>query len=391
MGRRIGMEVSIAVAEAAGLADVDVVAAYPITPQTHIVEHLAEMVAAGRLDAEFVPVESEHSAMSVCIGSSAAGARTFTSTSSQGLALMNEVVFIAASLRLPIVMASVNRSLSGPLSIWNDHSDVMSVRDCGWIQIFVENGQEAFDHVLIGFRIGEDPRVLMPVMIHMDGFILSHMIEPVEMVPEDLVRKYLPPFQPIHRLHPDQPVTMGAFAMPELFTEAKKAQDEALKGAMPVILQAWEEWARLTSRSYRPVETYRTEGAEVLLLTMGALGETATEAVDRMREKGKAVGAVKLRLWRPFPFDAFRQAVSGASFLVVFDRAISFGGTGGPVSAEVRAALYGEARRPKVVDFVGGLAGRDVSPEDFEKMVDAALGKGDQDRQEAYEIYGVRG
>ncbi|MGQ9652636.1 MAG: transketolase C-terminal domain-containing protein [Thermodesulfobacteriota bacterium] len=390
MARRIGMEVSIAVAEAAGLADVDVVAAYPITPQTHIVEHLAEMVAGGRLDAEFVPVESEHSAMSVCIGSSAAGARTFTSTSSQGLALMNEVVFIAASLRLPIVMAAVNRSLSGPLSIWNDHSDAMSVRDCGWIQIFVENGQEAFDHVLIGFRIGEDRRVLMPVMIHMDGFILSHMIEPVEMVSEELVREYLPPFQPIHRLHPDQPVTMGAFAMPELFTEAKKAQDEALKGAMPVIHQGWEEWARLTGRSYRPVETYRTEGAEVLLLTMGALGETATEAVDRMREKGQAVGAVKLRLWRPFPFGSFREAVSGARLLVVFDRAISFGGPGGPVSAEVRAALYGEPRRPKVVNFIGGLAGRDVSPEDFEKMVDLARSKAEEDRQEAYEIYGVR-
>ncbi len=391
MGRRIGMEVSIAVAEAVGLADVDVVAAYPITPQTHIVEHLAEMVAAGKLDAEFVPVESEHSAMSVCIGSSAAGARTFTSTSSQGLALMNEVVFIAASLRLPIVMAAVNRSLSAPLSIWNDHSDAMSVRDCGWIQIFVENGQEAFDHVLIGFRIGEDRGVLMPVMIHMDGFILSHMIEPVEMVSEELVRRYLPPFQPIHRLHPDKPVTMGAFAVPELFTEAKKAQDEALKQAMPVILQGWEEWARLTGRAYRPVETYRAEGAEVLLLTMGALGETASEAVDRMREKGKAVGAVKLRLWRPFPFDAFRQAVSGASLLVVFDRAISFGGVGGPVSAEVRAALYGEPSRPKVVDFIGGLAGRDVSPEDFEKMVDLAWQRAEVDRQERYEIYGVRG
>jgi len=390
MGRRVGMEVSIAVAEAAGLADVDLVAAYPITPQTHIVEHLAEMVADGRLDAEFVPVESEHSAMSVCIGSSAVGARTFTSTSSQGLALMNEVVFIAASLRLPILMAAVNRSLSGPLSIWNDHSDVMSVRDCGWIQIFVENGQEAFDHVPIGFRVGEDRRVLLPVMIHMDGFILSHMIEPLELVSEELIREYLPPFQPVHRLHPDRPVTMGAFAMPELFTEAKKAQDEALKGAMPVILQGWEEWARLTGRRYSPVETYRAEGAEILLLTMGALGETASEAVDRMRDKGRAVGAVKLRLWRPFPFEALRNAVAGASLLVVFDRAISFGGTGGPVSAEVRAALYGEPRRPKVVDFIGGLAGRDVSPEDFENMLDLALAKAAADRQEGYEIYGVR-
>lgn len=389
MGKRVGMEVSIAVAEAAGLANADVVAAYPITPQTHIVEHLSELVAEGHLDAEFVPVESEHSAMSVCIGSSAAGARTFTSTSAQGLALMNEVVYIASSLRLPIVMAVCNRSLSSPLSIWNDHSDAMSVRDTGWIQVFMENGQETYDHVFYAFRVGEDPRVLLPVMIHMDGFILSHMIEPLEPVSEDLVKRYLPPFAPKHRMHPDKPVTMGAFAMPELFSETKKAQDEALKEAMPVILEGWKEWAELTGRSYKPIETHRTEGAEVLLVTMGSMGETASETVDRMRSQGKAVGLVKIRLWRPFPFEAFRKAVSGAQVLMVFDRCVSFGGQGGPVSSEVRAALYGESHRPRVMNFIGGLAGRDVSPEDFERMVEESL-KRTEDRQENYEIYGVR-
>lgn len=390
MGKRVGMEVSIAVAEAACQADVDVVAAYPITPQTHIVEHLSELVADGHLDAEFVPVESEHSALSVCIGSCAAGARTFTSTSSQGLALMNEVVYIASSLRLPIVMVVSNRSLSAPLSIWNDHSDVMSVRDTGWIQVFAENGQEAYDHVFWAFRVGEDKRVLMPVMLHIDGFILSHMVEALEMVDKDLVKKYLPPYEPIHRLHPDKAVTMGAFALPELYTEAKKAQDEALKASWPVILQGWEEWARLTGRRYSPVETYRTEGAEVVLVTMGSMAETACEAADRMRAQGKAVGVVKIRLWRPFPFQQIREAIGKAKVAVVFDRCVSFGGPGGPVASEIRAAMYGEPARPRVVNFIGGLAGRDVSPRDFQQMVEEALSRQD-DRQEAYKIYGVRG
>ena len=389
MSKPVGMEVSIAVAEAAGLADTDVVAAYPITPQTHIVEHLSEMVAQGELDAEFVPVESEHSAMSVCVGSSAAGARTFTSTSAQGLALMNEVVFIAASLRVPIVMVVVNRSLSAPLSIWNDHSDAMSVRDCGWIQVFVENGQEAFDHVFYAFRVGEDQDVMLPVMIHMDGFVLSHMVEPIEMVGEDVIRKYLPDFNPLHRLHPDRPVTMGAFGMPDIFTETKKAQDEAIKAAMPVILKGWEEWGELTGRHYQPVETYCAEDADTLLVVMGSLGETAAEAVDQMRKKGKSVGLVKLRLWRPFPFKALREAVNDANLLMVLDRAVSFGGPGGPVSSEVRSALYGESKRPRVVNMIAGLAGRDVSPDDFEIMVDKSLKK-TEDRQEDYTIYGVR-
>jgi pyruvate ferredoxin oxidoreductase alpha subunit len=390
MGKRVGMEVSIAVAEAACQADVDVVAAYPITPQTHIVEHLSELVADGHLDAEFVPVESEHSALSVCIGSCAAGARTFTSTSSQGLALMNEVVYIASSLRVPIVMVVSNRSLSAPLSIWNDHSDVMSVRDTGWIQVFAENGQEAYDHVFWAFRVGEDRRVLMPVMLHIDGFILSHMVEALEMVDKELVKKYLPAFEPIHRLHPDNPVTMGAFALPELYTEAKKAQDEALKASWPVILQGWEEWAQLTGRRYSPVETYRTEDAEAVLVTMGSMGETACEAADRMRAQGKAVGVVKIRLWRPFPFEQVRKALGRAKVAVVFDRCVSFGGPGGPVASEIRAALYGEPTRPRVVNFIGGLAGRDVSPKDFQEMVEQALSK-EEDRQEDYRIYGVRG
>ncbi len=390
MGKRVGMEGSIAASEAVRLANVDVVAAYPITPQTHIVEHLSEFVNDGELDAEFVPVESEHSAMSVCVGSSSAGARTFTCTSSQGLALMNEIVFIAPVLRLPIVMILANRSLSSPLSIWNDHTDVMSIRDCGWIQVFVQNGQEVFDQVLWAFRVGEDRKVLHPVIVNMDGFILTHTIESVELLDQETVNRFLPPYEPIHRLHPDKPITMGCFAMPGLYTETKKAQDEALKATMPTILQGWKEFGDMTGRYYDPIEGHEVEDAEILLVTMGSFGETASAAVDMMREKGKAVGLLKIRLWRPFPFQAFRQAVRKAKTLVVIDRATSYGGPGGPVASELRAALYGEKNQPAVVNFIAGLAGRDVAPQDFEQMVDKALERKTMVRQEDYQIYGVR-
>ncbi|OEU62310.1 MAG: pyruvate ferredoxin oxidoreductase, partial [Desulfobacterales bacterium S5133MH16] len=280
MGERVGIEVSLAAAEAVKMANVDVVAAYPITPQTHIVEHLSELVADGELDAEFIPVESEHSAMSVCCGSSAVGARTFTCTSSQGLALMNEIVFIAPAMRLPIVMILANRSLSGPLSIWNDHTDVMSIRDCGWIQVFTENGQEAFDHVMFSFRVAESPSVSLPVMMNMDGFVLTHVIEPIEFWDEETVKQYLPDFEPVNRLHPDKPVTMGAFGLPGIFTEAKMAQDQALIHSKPVILKAWKDMGDLVGRYYKPVETYHVEGAETVFLSMGSVGETISIAVE---------------------------------------------------------------------------------------------------------------
>jgi pyruvate ferredoxin oxidoreductase alpha subunit len=393
MGKRIGIENSIAAAEAIKMANVDVVAAYPITPQTHIVEHLAELVADGELDAEFVPVESEHSAMSVCCGSSAMGARTFTCTSSQGLALMNEIVFIAASLRLPIVMILANRSLSGPLSIWNDHTDVMSVRDCGWIQVFADNGQELFDHVLFAYRVAEDPEVSIPVMINIDGFIVTHVIEAVEYWEEEQVRKYLPEFKPVNRLHPDKPITMGAFGMPGIFSEAKKNQDEALLASKPHIVKAWDEMANVVGRRYASVETHKLEGAETAFLTMGSFSETASIAIDRLREQGKPVGQIKLRLWRPFPFDEIREAVKGVKSLIVIDRAISYGGPGGPVASEIRSALYGEKDMPAIAGFLCGFAGRDVTADDFIKMYAKTedLVKAKKPiRQEDYIFYGVR-
>jgi pyruvate ferredoxin oxidoreductase alpha subunit len=389
--KRVGMEVSIAAAEAVKLARAEAIAAYPITPQTHIVEHLSELVADGELDAEFVPVESEHSALSVCAGTSAAGARTYTSTSAQGLELMHEILFIVAGMRLPIVMSVANRALSAPLSIWNDHSDVMACRDCGWIQIFTENGQEVFDQTICAFRIAEDPRVLNPTMVNLDGFTLSHVVEPHLLASQEMVDQFLPPYNAVNRLHPDRPVTMGAFGMPEVYAEARKAQDMALRDSYPVIREVWEEWGKLTGRHYQPMETYRMEGAKMALLTMGSFSEVAMEAVDRLREKGIALGLLKLRLWRPFPFDAIRKSMKGLEMLIVMDRAISTGGIGGPVCSEIRAALYQQAKRPKVVSFIAGLGGRDVPPEHFEEMVHEAMKLKARKKQEEFYTIGIRG
>ena len=290
MARRVGLEVSLACAEAAKLANVDVVAAYPITPQTHIVEHLAELVADGHLDAEFVPVESEHSAMSACLGSSAAGARTFTSSSSQGLALMHEILFIASAMRLPIVMAVANRALSGPLNIWNDHSDIMAERDIGWVQTFAENGQEVLDLTLHAFKVAEDARVCLPVIVNMDGFLLTHVIEPMEMPEQSEVDAYLPAFQPQQRLDIHKPISMGMVGMPEVYTEAKKASLEALLGSYEVVKEHWAGFAKQFGRSYKPIESYRAEDAEILFVTMGSLGETCMTAIDEMRGQGDQGG-----------------------------------------------------------------------------------------------------
>jgi pyruvate ferredoxin oxidoreductase alpha subunit len=389
MGRRVGMEVSIAAAEAVKQANVDVISAYPITPQTHIVEHLSELVANGELDAEFFCVESEHSALSVCLGSSATGARSFTCTSSQGLALMSEITYIASALRLPIVMVVANRTISAPINIWNDHSDVMSIRDCGWVQFFAENGQDVYDHVFIAYRLGEDRNVLLPVIINMDGFTLSHVIEPIELIDQERIDQFLPPYKPVLSLHPDRPVSMGGIASPGIFAETKKVQEVAIRSSMPKILETWKAFGDLTGRYYSPVETYKAEDAETLLVTMGSFGETASVAVDKMREEGRSVGLLKIRLWRPFPFEEFKKATLGAKQLVVIDRAVSVG-MGGPVASEVKAALYGEAQRPSVYNFVAGLGGRDVAPSDFLKMVDKAEIEIEEGNKEGYEIYGVR-
>ena len=390
MAERVGTEVSLAIGEAAKLANVDVIAAYPITPQTHIVEGLAEIVANGELDAAFIPVESEHSAMSACLGASAVGARTFTATAGQGLELMHEVLYIASSMRLPIVLTVANRALSAPLNVWGDHSDAMAVRDTGWIQIFVENGQEAVDNVLCAFRIGEDRKVLLPVMVHLDGFHLSHMIEPMYIPERSEVEQFIPPYQHPLPLDPARPVTMGDFGPPVIYSEAKWAQELNLRASKEVILQCWDEFGKSFGRHYHPVECYHSTEAKVLLLTMGSFSETAAMAIDKMRTEGKNVGQVRLRLWRPFPFAELRQAVRNVEVLIVLDRALSFGGPGGAVCSEIRSALYGQDKKLKIVSFVGGLGGRDITVAGFEEIINRGIEISQKGSEREFEIFGVR-
>jgi len=390
MTTRVGIEVSIAIADAVKLANPDVIAAYPITPQTHIVEHLAELVADGELDAEYIPVESEHSAMSACLGSAASGARTFTATASQGLSLMNEVVYVAAPMRLPIVMAVANRALSAPLSIWCDHSDLMSVRDTGWIQIIAENGQQCVDNIICAFRIGEDRRVLLPVMVHLDGFNLTHVIEPIEFPEQDAVDKFLPPIKFPLPLNPDNPVAMGDFAPPIIFTETKWAQEMNIKASKKFIMEVWDKYNKAFGRQYHPVEKHHSDGAKVVLMTMGAIGETASVAVDEMVDEGQSVGQIRLRLWRPFPFEELREALKDTEVLIVLDRAISYGGPGGPLASEVKAAFYDQPKRPKIVSFVGGLGGRDITVANFKDIIKKGTEIARTGSKNEYEIYGVR-
>lgn len=390
MARRVGMEVSIAISEAVKLANVDVISAYPITPQTHIVEHLAELVNDGELQSAFIPVESEHSALSAALGASAVGARTFTATSSQGLALMHEIMFVASSLRLPLVMSVVNRALSGPINIWNDLSDIMAERDTGWVQLFAINGQEAFDLTLQAFKIAEDPRVLLPVAVNLDGFILSHVIEPIELLEQQEVDQFLTPFKPVLRLDPEKPVSLGAFGSPDVYIEVKKQLDEALIGSQKVVTEVWKDFGRLFGRNYKPVESYKTKDASTLLITMGSISETAMTAVDALREKGRKVGLIHIRLWRPFPFKEFLQAIKGAKVLAVLDRALVPGGVGGPVGLEVKSALYGKDGAPYVAEFVAGLGGRDLTVETFVEVLEKAERYARKQKDFQYELIGVR-
>lgn len=390
MGKRVGLEVTVAVAEAVALCRIDMAGVYPITPQSHIAEHLSNLVADGVLDAEFVTVESEHSAMSAVIGASAAGARAYTATASQGLLLMNELLPIASAMRLPICMAIANRAVSGPLNILNDHTDIMPQRDTGWIAVFAENGQEAVDLSIQAFKIAEHKDVMLPVCVNIDGFQLTHMVEPVELPNQEEVDQFLPPFVPHATLHPARPITMGAFAMSDYFAEIMKAKDEAIRNCKPVILEVWADWKKRFGRAYKPVESYRADDADILMLTMGSMGETAQIAVDELRGRGVKAGLLKLRLWRPFPFEEIKEAIGSVKKLIVTDRAISFGGPGGPVFSEIKSALYAGARRPQIYNYIIGLGGRDVPVGDFTGMFEKVLADADNKAADTYEFWGVR-
>ncbi len=350
-----------AVAEAMRQINPDVVAAYPITPQTELMHKFAEFVADGKVKTEFVLVESEHSAMSATVGASAAGGRAMTATSANGLALMWEIIYIAASTRCPIVMAVVNRALSAPINIHCDHSDSMGARDAGWIHLHSESSQEAYDNMIQAVRIAEHRDVLLPVMVCLDGFILSHTLEPVEVLEDEVVRNFVGEFQPVHNLlDTDNPITFGPLDFHDYYFEHKIPEIEAMKKAPGVIEEVGRKFAEITGRRYGLLEKYYTDDAERIVVALGSTCGTAKVVVDKLRSKGEKVGLLKIRTFRPFPYEDVRQALSGAKAIGVLDRSHSFGALGGPVSLEVRAALYDTANIP-LKGYIYGLGGRDIS------------------------------
>lgn len=382
-----------AVAMAMKQINPDVVAAFPITPSTEIPQYFSTFVADGAVDTEFVAVESEHSAMSACIGAQAAGGRAMTATSANGLALMWECLYIAACSRLPIVMAVVNRTLSGPLNIHNDHSDSMGARDSGWIQLYSENNQEAYDNMLMANRIAEHPDVLLPVMVCQDGFITSHAIENIELLEDDKVKAFVGEYKPVHYLlNKDNPISMGPLDHFTHCFEHKRQQAQAMMNAKKVILEVSEEFAKLTGRKYGLFEEYKTDDAEVCMVVLNSTAGTAKFVVDQLRAQGKKVGLIKPRVFRPFPVDEIAAALSKFKAVAVMDKADSFNAAGGPLFTEITSALYSKGVfTPKVINYIYGLGGRDVKTTDlefvFEKILDiAATGKVDS----VYNYLGVR-
>ena len=355
-----------AVAIGAKLCRVDVVPAYPITPQTLIIEHLADFVNDGELDTKFLTMESEHSVMSAAAAASAAGARVFTATSSQGLAFMHEMLYATAPLRLPVVMANASRTLGGPPGIWCEYNDSMGARDSGWLQLYVEDNQEALDMIIQSFRIAEDKRVLLPVMPCLDGFVLTHTVEPVEIPTQEEVDSFLAPYEPDIILDPARPAMIGTFMPAEYIMELRRQTVGAFESAKDVIREVNEEFAEKFGRDYGGlVDTYMMDDAKVALITMGTVTSTSREVVDDLRQKGEKVGIIKLRFFRPFPSEDLRKLVTNLDALGVFDRSISYHG-GGPVYNEVRSALFGMTI--PVINHLAGLGGRDVTKDQIFKM-----------------------
>ena len=352
----------------------DVVAAFPITPSTEVPQYFSQFVANGVVDTEFIAVESEHSAMSACIGASAAGARTMTATSSQGLALMWEMLYIAASMRLPIVMAVINRALSGPINIHNDHSDSMGARDSGWIQIYCENNQEAYDSLIQAIRIAEHKDVRLPVMVCYDGFITSHAVENIELLEDEVVRNFIGEYNPEYYLLNEQnPISMGPLDLPPYYFEHKRQQAEAMRNAKKVVLEVADEFAKISGRKYGLFETYKLDDAEVAIVVMNSTAGTAKAVVDEYRSKGYKVGLLKPRLFRPFPVEEIVNALKHLKAIAVMDKTDSFNAAGGPLFTEVTSALYGRADGIKVINYIYGLGGRDVKTDDIAKIYDRLL------------------
>ena len=347
----------------------DVVAAFPITPSTVIPQYFSSFVSNGQVDTEFVAVESEHSAMSACIGAEAAGARAMTATSANGLSLMWEMIYIASSLRLPIVMSLVNRAVSGPLNIHNDHSDAMGARDSGWIQLFSENNQEAYDNLIMAHRIAENKDVLLPLMVCQDGFITSHSIENIELIEDEKVKEFVGKYKPEHYLlNYEEPMAMGPLDLQAYLLEHKKQQADGMRNAKKVILDVAKDFEKLTGRKYGFFEEYKMEDAEVVVVCMNSTAGTAKATVDKLREEGIKAGLLKIRVFRPFPAEEVAKALSKAKAIAVLDKADSLNGAGGALFEDVVSGMYTSNIHIPTVDYVYGIGGRDTTVKDIESV-----------------------
>ena len=386
----VPMNASEAVAKAVMQSNVDFISAYPITPQTIIVERLSDLVAAGGTRAKFINVESEHSAMSACVGASLAGGRAFTATSSQGLALMHEVLYLAAGLRCPIVMAVANRAISAPINIHGDHSDMMGSRDSGWIQLYAENAQEVYDWVIQAYGIAEDDRVALPMSVNMDGYVITHSVEPIALMEDSVVSKLLPPRQPQIKLDPEKPVTIGTLTLPDFYSEFKRQQEEAMRMVPEAFTEVTKDFEQLTGRRYAALVPYALEDAKVALVSLGSASGTIRYVARNLRKKGLPVGALKVALYRPFPHEEISKLLENLDVVIVLERALSPGAHCGPLASDIVCSLYNRSEQPRVLDVVAGLGGRDLSPEGIEQIYRAGLEATSKPTGLEMEFVGVR-
>ncbi len=392
MAKRERLSGNEAVAIALRQINPDVFPAFPITPSTEIPQYFASFVANGQVDTEFITVESEHSSMSATIGASAAGARSLTATSSCGLAYMWEELYIAASNRLPLALALVNRALSGPININCDHSDSMGARDAGWIQIYAENNQEAYDNMVQAFRISEHKDVRLPIMICQDGFITSHAVENIELLEDDVVKNFVGEYEPEnYLLNPKEKMAVGPYAITDYYMEAKRNQAEGMKNAVSVVKDIAKEFAGISGREYGLFEEYCMEDAEVAVVMIGSAAGTTKDAIDALRAKGEKVGLIKIRLYRPFPAEEIADALKNVKAVAIMDRAEGYTNHGGPLGSDVMAAMFRARSQAYAVNYIYGLGGRDVRVEDMEKVfTDLKQIVADDDAGETYRYLGIR-
>ncbi len=369
MSSKVALTGNEALAQAMRQINPDVVAAYPITPQTSMVQTFSQFVADGEVDTEYVTVESEHSAMSATVGASAAGARAMTATAANGLALMWEVLYIASGTRLPIVMPVVNRALSGPINIHCDHSDAMGARDSGWIQLYAENAQEAYDNAIQALRISEHKDVMLPTMVNLDGFITSHAVESLEILADSDVKDFVGEYKAEHHLLDSKnPIAVGPLDLQDFYFEHKMQQSIAIEEAKKVILEVAKEYKELSGRDYGFIEKYKLDDAEIGIVALNSTAGTAKGAVDNLREQGVKAGLLKIRVYRPFPSEEIREALKNLKAVAVMDRAESFSTNGGPVFGDIRSVLYDIKADVEVINYIYGLGGRDIKVEEIESV-----------------------